>query len=118
MSVQYGREHKGGLDGHERPEDRREDVMNRLDQIESAICQQLLDAGECTFEYLVEQLAQFSWKEVLDAVDRLRREGALRLRLSSQFGFIISATPPTRERALLHRSAGEKAPSPFSLATS
>lgn len=75
--------------------------MNRSEQIESAICQHLLNVGECTFEHLVEQLAQFSWKEVLDAVDRLRWEGALRLRLNSQFGFIISAPPPTRKRVPL-----------------
>lgn len=58
--------------------------------VESAIRDELISRGPCTFEALVQRLSQFSWNEVFAAIDQLSRDGRLVLRHTTRFDYEVS----------------------------
>jgi hypothetical protein len=64
--------------------------------IESVICHEMTNLASCTLDELVQRLPTYSWVQVFAAVDRLSRQGALRLSRASRFGYVLSvcSNPP------------------------
>lgn len=64
--------------------------------IESVICHEVTSLVSCTLDELVQRLPTYSWAQVFEAVDRLSRQGALRLSRVSRFDYVLSVVsdPP------------------------
>ena len=64
--------------------------------IDSAISHEVASLASCTLDELVQRLPTYSWAQVFVAVDRLSRQGTLRLSRASRFGYILSvwSAPP------------------------
>jgi hypothetical protein len=58
--------------------------------IESVIYHEVTNLASCTLDELVQRLPTYSWVQVFAAVDRLSRQGALRLSRASRFGYVLS----------------------------
>jgi len=58
--------------------------------IESVIFQELQRSGAHTFEELVRALPDYSWSQILLAVDQLSRDGLLQLKRQGRFDYLIS----------------------------
>lgn len=61
--------------------------------LESAICDEVTSLVSPTLEELIQRLPDYSWAQVFAAVDRLSRDGTLRLSHANYFGHIISIGP-------------------------
>jgi hypothetical protein len=46
--------------------------------------------ASCTLEELIQRLQVYSWVEVFEAVDRLRRQGTLKVTRTDRFGYALS----------------------------
>ena len=64
--------------------------------VDSAIFHEVASLASCTVDELVQRLPTYSWAQVFAAVDRLSRQGTLRLSRASRFGYILSlcSAPP------------------------
>lgn len=64
--------------------------------IDSAIFHEVTSLVSCTIDELVQRLPTYSWAQVFAAVDRLSRQGTLRLSRASRFGYVLSvcSAPP------------------------
>ena len=67
--------------------------MRQTDSLESAIRQELAQAGTCTLEELNERLPYYSWNQVFSAVDRLSREGTVTLQRPDSSDYVLSLAP-------------------------
>ena len=61
--------------------------------LESAILDELAQAGNCSLEELNERLPYYSWSQVLAAVQRLKREGTVVLKNPTPFPCIVALAP-------------------------
>ena len=57
--------------------------------VDSAIFHEVTSLVSCTLDELVQRLPTDSWAQVFAAVDRLSRQGTLRLSRASHFGYIL-----------------------------
>jgi hypothetical protein len=64
--------------------------------VDSAIFHEMTSLVSCPLDELVQRLPTYSWAQVFAAVDRLSRQGTLRLSRASRFGYILSvcSAPP------------------------
>ncbi len=75
--------------------------MGQAIDLESRIVQAISDQGPCSFDELTRRLASYSWSQLFLTVDRLSREGRLRLLHPSRVGFSVSlADRRTEDRAV------------------
>lgn len=65
-------------------------ITNRI-EVETAIVQHLETQGSCTMEALVHSLPHFTFNQVFFTIDRLSREGKVRLRRPTRFTYMLSA---------------------------
>ena len=73
--------------------------------IDSVICQEVTSLGFCTLEELTQRLQADSWVQVFAAVDRLSRQGTLKLTRTGRFGYAVSVgSAPPRLKLLQGRS--------------
>jgi len=70
-----------------------EDDMAQVLSIESAIHEQLAQAGTCSLDELAALLPGYSWAQVFAAVDRLTREGTVTLKHPAPFRYLLSLAP-------------------------
>ena len=67
--------------------------MLQIDDLESAIRQELARVGTCTLEELNKRLPYYSWNQVFAAVDRLNREGTVTLQHPDSSDYMLSLAP-------------------------
>lgn len=60
--------------------------------VEAAILRRLEEQGSSTMEELFRSLSRFTVNQVFFAIDRLSREGKVRLRHPTRFAYLVSAT--------------------------
>jgi hypothetical protein len=65
-------------------------MMGRAADLETAIVQELIRRGPCSFDELTRSLPTYSWNQLFLTVDRLSREGRLRLRHPGRVGVHLS----------------------------
>jgi len=58
--------------------------------VDSVIFHEVTDLVSCTLDELAQRLPAYSWAQVFAAVDRLSRQGTLRLSRTSRFGYVLS----------------------------
>ena len=58
--------------------------------IDSVICYEVTRFGSCTLDELAQRLPDYSWGQVFSAVDRLSRQGRLRLSRRTRFGYDLT----------------------------
>jgi hypothetical protein len=71
-----------------------EHLPKEASQIESVILHELKRLGACTIDELIRALPDYSWNQVLMAVDQLSRDGRLSLTRQGRFDYLISIGPP------------------------
>ena len=64
--------------------------------VDSVICHEVTSMVSCTLDDLLLKLPSYSWAQVFASVDRLSRQGALRLSRTSRSGYVLSlgSDPP------------------------
>ena len=69
-----------------------EDAMTQtyVPSVDSVISHQVTDLVSCTLDELAQRLPAYSWAQVFAAVDRLSRQGMLRLSRTSRFDYVLS----------------------------
>ena len=67
----------------------RKNTNGNLGGVDSRILQEMKRLGSCPVDELVQALPDYPWNQVFVAVDRLSRHGALILRPSSQFTYVV-----------------------------
>jgi hypothetical protein len=67
--------------------------MAQASSIEAAIQQQLRELGTCSLDELTFLLSGYSWGQVFTAVDRLTRNGTVRLNQFARFRYNLSLIP-------------------------
>lgn len=77
--------------------------MEQICSVESAIYQQLIQAGTCSLDELADLLPGYSWVQVFSAVDRMTREGTVALTHPSPFCYFLSLAPrePAKARHVM-----------------
>ena len=67
-----------------------------IPSVDSVICHEVTSMVSCTLDDLLQRLPIYSWAQVFASVDRLSRQGALRLSRTSRFGYVLSlgSDPP------------------------
>ena len=58
--------------------------------IDSVIYHEVTSLVSCTFDELAQRLPAYSWAQVFSAVDRLSRQGRLRLSRTTGFGYVLT----------------------------
>ena len=58
--------------------------------VDSVICYEVTRLGSCTLDELAQRLPDYSWGQVFSAVDRLSRQGSLRLSRTTRFGYDLT----------------------------
>jgi hypothetical protein len=58
--------------------------------VDSVISREVTGLVSCTLDELAQRLPAYSWAQVFAAVDRLSRQGTLRLSRTSRFGYTLS----------------------------
>lgn len=58
--------------------------------VDSVIHQEVIGLVSCTLDELAHRLPAYSWAQVFAAVDRLSRQGTLKLSRTSRFGYVLS----------------------------
>jgi hypothetical protein len=73
--------------------------------VDSVICQEVTSLASCTLDELTQRLQTYSWAHVFEAVDRLSRQGALKVnRTGFDYALSIGSAPP-RLRLLQGRNS-------------
>ena len=57
---------------------------------DSVICQEVTSLASCTLDELTQRLQTYSWAQVFEVVDRLNRQGTLKLTRTGPFGYALS----------------------------
>jgi len=73
-----------------------ENGMAKAGDIDGDIFQTLVRTGPCAFDDLVRALPSYSWNQVFAAVDRLSREGTLRLSHPTRCDYHVSIRDVSR----------------------
>lgn len=75
--------------------------MGQAIDLAGSVLQAISDQGPCSFDELTRRLPSYSWNQLFLTVDRLSREGRLRLLHPSRVGFSVSlADRRTEDRAV------------------
>jgi hypothetical protein len=74
--------------------------MGQAVDIETAVVQELLRRGPCSFDELTGWLPTYSWNQLFLTVDRLSREGRLRLRHPGRVGFQVALSEGERSAGI------------------
>ena len=97
-----------------------EDVMVQayVPSVDSVIWREVTSLVFCTLDDLAQRLPDYSWAQVFAAVDRLSRQGTLRLSRTNRFGYVLSVgsvpfLPHLHQTEGARGRAGETAESPF-----
>jgi hypothetical protein len=72
------------------PEEEHAMTQTYVPSIDSIIYQEVIGLVSCTLDELAQRLPAYSWGQVFAAVDRLSRQGTLRLNRMSRFGYTLS----------------------------
>src|SRR5262245_25241034 len=76
--------------------------------VDSIICHEVASLTSCTLDELTQRLQTYSWAQVFEAVDRLSRQGTLKLTRTGRFGYALSVgSAPPRLRLLQGRGSQE-----------
>jgi hypothetical protein len=69
-----------------------DDAMTQtyVPSVDSVIYHEVIGLVSCTLDELAQRLQAYSWAQVFAAVDRLSRQGTLRLNRMSRFGYVLS----------------------------
>jgi hypothetical protein len=59
--------------------------------LDSVIFHEVTRLVSCPLDELTHRLPAYSWSQVFAAVDRLSRQGTLRLSRTNRFGYVLSA---------------------------
>ena len=65
-------------------------VQASVPSLDSLICREVTSLVSCTLDELAQRLPTYAWAQVFEAVDRLSRQGTLRLCRASRFGYALS----------------------------
>jgi hypothetical protein len=65
-------------------------VQASVPSLDSVICREVTSLVSCTLDELAQRLPTYAWAQVFEAVDRLSRQGTLRLSRASRFGYVLS----------------------------
>lgn len=77
--------------------------------VDSDIFYEVTSLVSCTLDELVQRLPTYSWAQVFAAVDRLSRQGTLRLSWTSRFGYVLSVcSAPPLPRLRLREAKGAR----------
>ncbi|HKO30698.1 MAG TPA: hypothetical protein VJU54_06145 [Nitrospiraceae bacterium] len=93
-------------------------VQAYVPSVDSVIWREVTSLVFCTLDDLAQRLSDYSWAQVFAAVDRLSRQGTLRLSRTNRFGYVLSVgsvplLPHLRQTEGVRGRAGETAESPF-----
>src|SRR6476660_10026063 len=82
-------------------------VQAQVSNVDSVICREVARLVSCPLDELAQRLSVYSWAQVFAAVDRLSRQGTLKLSRTSRFGYVLSvcSDPPQSSR---HETGGAK----------
>lgn len=74
--------------------------------VDSIIYHEVIGLVSCTLDELAQRLPAYSWAQVFAAVDRLSRQGTLKLRRTGRFGYVLSvcSDPP---QSSLYETGGD-----------
>ena len=75
------------------PKEQEEDAMTQTytPSVDSVIYDEVNRLMSCSFDDLAQRLPVYSWAQVFAAVDRLSRQGTLRLSRTDGLGYVLSA---------------------------
>jgi hypothetical protein len=76
-------------------------------RVDSVISREVTGLVSCTLDELAQRLPAYSWAQVFAAVDRLSRQGTLRLSRTSRFGYTLSVCSDPLQSGL-HETGGTK----------
>jgi hypothetical protein len=65
-------------------------VQAQVSNVDSVIYHEVTRLVSCPLDELAQRLPAYSWAQVFAAVDRLSRQGTLRLSRTSRFGYMLS----------------------------
>lgn len=65
-------------------------VQAQVSNVDSVICHEVAKLMSCPLDELAQRLSIYSWAQVFAAVDRLSRQGTLRLSRTTRFGYVLS----------------------------
>ena len=65
-------------------------VQAQVSNVDSVICHEVSRLVSCPLDELAQRLSIYSRAQVFAAVDRLSRQGTLRLSRTSRFGYVLS----------------------------
>jgi hypothetical protein len=65
-------------------------VPAQISNIDYVIYHEVTRLVSCSLDELAQRLPVYSWAQVFAAVDRLCRQGTLRLSRTSRFGYVLS----------------------------
>jgi hypothetical protein len=93
-------------------------VQAYVPRVDSVNWREMTSLVSCTLDDLAQRLPDHSWAQMVEAVDRLSRQGTLRLSRTNRFGFVLSVgsvplLPHLRQTEGARGRAGETAESPF-----
>jgi hypothetical protein len=91
-------------------------VQAQVSNVDSVIYHEVTRLVSCPLDELAQRLPAYSWAQVFAAVDRLSRQGTLRLSRTSRFGYMLSVCsdpplPSLREAGEARRCVGRVADS-------
>lgn len=66
-------------------------VQAYVPSVDSVIHHEVTRLVSCPLDELAQRLPAYSWAQVFAAVDRLSRQGTLRLSRTNRFGYLLSA---------------------------
>ena len=75
--------------------------------VDSVISREVTGLVSCTLDELAQRLPAYSWAQVFAAVDRLSRQGTLKLSRTSRFGYVLSVCSDPLQSGL-HETGGAK----------
>ena len=75
-------------------------VQAQVSNVDSVIYHEVTRLVSCPLDELAQRFPAYSWAQVFAAVDRLSRQGTLRLSRTSRFGYVLSvcSDPPLPSR--------------------
>jgi len=76
--------------------------------VDFVIYHEVIGLVSCTLDELAQRLPAYSWAQVFAAVDRLSRQGTLRLNRISRFGYVLSVCSDPPPQSSFHETGGAK----------
>jgi len=76
--------------------------------VDFVIYHEVIGLVSCTLDELAQRLPAYSWAQVFAAVDRLSRQGTLRLNRISRFGYVLSVCSDPPPQSSFHETEGAK----------